>query len=921
MKTIKRLSIAITIISIVTVISLFLLKSRIESSIVSKFNKIATEHLGYEFKFSKINYDQISNEIRIENFVAHNNSASAKILVDTLVVEIDLSDILLNKITFNSINLYNTSIYLGNNKKLFSEKQKEEKLLKNELINFSIKSFNVNNCELHYISQNDTLTSPKVSFSLFNLTNSYLAKNLQTSNDNSFEFNIKDETGLRIEWIGNSSNFNYSTGILKVSNLHVDSIPNLEFIEEFIPNNLTIYKTIKTELEKYDFKAKIDFSTVYEASIKDSLFLNLRKSRVKLSSVKMVSDSISIGVDEVLLDGINLLTNNKKASVESIYIIKPKINLSEKQLDISLMDSVFVALENLKPKDWKISNENLFVNGFLFNSDNELFNKIFSENINIKLTDSLINLSGDFIYKDSVLLNLSMQRDLDSTIAIVQIPSVDIKNIVDKKMIEKYSKTLNFAGRMDGVCVVKVSNSCRKLDDIKATGNFLIKDLVLFGKENELLRSKLTEIFGLEINTSALKIDSIVLDTSFTKVTITKKPKSIYSILNLNYKSVINEPIFSNLKIGKTKLKNSAFFVSDPTAFSNNGIFVDSVFADFGELKKDSFTPINIKGWFDGNSNLQILGKMSVFSTNPILNLEANLYNLELSTFQHESFYYGGYEILKGLADLRAFYSPNRDGSMSRKVAVSVVKMKVGDEVFQNDIDLPIAMGAPMLSDDNGDLDFKFKIINKLENTDIQTVDYIGEAISNSIIKAFKKIGNIFSSKKAPIVILFEKDVFEVTASQQKQLNKIADYMLKNTKEKANIFGNYNIELDKTDDYELFLYKIIAKINNIPIQNINKQTLTTKYKKEFLNYYAKSCKISSDENRKLSSQKLEKIYDNFIKSKDLKNSYATNIAMQRAKIIKTYLVKKCGLRASRLFINRCTPQTNNNKTSVFIEYF
>ena len=419
-------------------------------------------------------------------------------------------------------------------------------------------------------------------------------------------------------------------------NLRLDILLNLLiYIKDIIPKNL-LDKKIKNNINKEDLKdnkriSEIKFNINFnEIGIKfeskynnsEEIYLNINKINYNFSSVK--ERKLPLGYNEIKMDKLYLIIinneeKNKIINTQNNFMninadIKDnlsEININMEEMFINLCFTDFVSIKSIISSNASYINKNK--NNLLIcnNNNEEIKNKSFSLNYNMKLLD--LTLIDNYSNNYQPFLNLKLDN-LSSFL--------NEKKILNSSLYISLS-TYNY---ISSVWEPIIEKSC-------------IKSMILQKKENNSITNIIkVEIYQILINISDMLIGSIVLSmNNLKKILDSNKPISPNNEVNVS-RSRVSFSISSILSNSNTSFKDIDF-ISQKRQTNNKIINLTGkdLKIQFNNKKYNcggnSETELEYINKFDKDKNI-----MKIFYDNNIIDIPFNILGIDCYKLNDKQF-------------------------------------------------------------------------------------------------------------------------------------------------------------------------------------------------------------------------------------------------------------------------------------------
>ncbi|GIU13834.1 DUF748 domain-containing protein [Shewanella glacialipiscicola] len=461
-----------------------------------------------------------------------------------------------------------------------------------------------------------------------------------------------------------------------------------------------------------------------------------------------------------------------------------------------------------------------------------------------------------------------------------------------------------------------------------------------------------------------IKIDHLAFIHPFAKVVIAKDRTTNISDLivntpattaNNNVATVNNTSTANAVAASNTTTPEFALDIQKVSFSQGSAYFADNSltpnFASGIELLEGNIThlsstlgtkaSVDIKGKIDKYAPVTLKGDINPLLDMPYLDLDLVFKNVELTSVNPYSGTYAGYYIDKGQLSLSLNYKLDKNKLKGNNHLV-INQLKLGKPSNSElATSLPITLAIALLQDRNGIIDLGMEVSGDLDSPSFSVGSIIMTALKNVITKAvtapFTFLAGLIGSDETLDKISFTAGQFSLSEKEQKSLDKLASALLDRPMLKLSIEGEVDAINDSQAIAERIMKRKLAKLANIefsalpaglspsqfPSQGPLADALVTLYEQEVkadasqvkdtVITEAKDTQLSDDE---ITTRWHIALYNLSVKAQNVNDDMLGNLAQERAKAVKTYLVDVKNIAPERIFLLESRVSLSQNAAKV-----
>ncbi|WMB71532.1 DUF748 domain-containing protein [Shewanella oncorhynchi] len=403
-----------------------------------------------------------------------------------------------------------------------------------------------------------------------------------------------------------------------------------------------------------------------------------------------------------------------------------------------------------------------------------------------------------------------------------------------------------------------------------------------------------------------------------------------------------------SLDIQKISFSQGSAYFADNSLTPN---FASGIELLEGNITHLSSTPgtkasVDIKGKIDKYAPVTLKGDINPLLDMPYLDLDLVFKSVELTSVNPYSGTYAGYYIDKGQLSLSLNYQLDKNKLKGSNHLV-IDQLKLG-KPSDSDLatSLPITLAIALLQDRNGVIDLGMEVSGDLDSPSFSVGSIIMTAITNVITKAvtapFTFLAGLIGSDETLDKISFAEGKFSLSEDEQKSLDKLASALLDRPMLKLSVEGEVDAINDSQAIAERIMKRKLAKLANIefsalpddlspsqfPTQGPLADALVKLYEQEVkadpaqikdtVIAEAKDTQLSDDE---ITTRWHIALYNLSVKAQNVNDGMLGNLAQERAKAVKAYLVDVKEIAPERIFLleSRVSLTQNTAQVSLTID--
>lgn len=425
-------------------------------------------------------------------------------------------------------------------------------------------------------------------------------------------------------------------------------------------------------------------------------------------------------------------------------------------------------------------------------------------------------------------------------------------------------------------------------------------------------------------NISNLIVETPAINTSKTSATTAKtvaKPQS-------NPDATAKQPELS-LDIQKISFNQGSAFFADNSLTPNFASGIEQLEGNISHLssKPGTTASVDIKGKIDRYAPVTLKGDINPLLDKPYLDLDLVFKSVELTSVNPYSGTYAGYFIDKGQLSLALNYKLQQNQLKGSNHLV-IDQLKLGKR-SNSDLatSLPVTLAIALLQDRHGVIDLGMEVSGDLDSPSFSVGGIIITAITNVITKAvtapFSFLAGLVGSDETLDKIPFNPGQFVLSPTEQESLDKLAKGLDDRPMLKLSLEGSVDAVKDSQAIAERMMKRKLATLANLPLTELPADLSPSQFPTEgsladaLVKLYEQEVKTNPDDvkdtivaetkDAPLSKEELTTrwhiaLYNLTLKAQTVSPSMLGDLAQERAKSVKAYLVDSKGIAPERIFL-------------------
>lgn len=597
------------------------------------------------------------------------------------------------------------------------------------------------------------------------------------------------------------------------------------------------------------------------------------------------------------------------------------------------------------------------VNDFVIHAEDQGQQPVFKEQVTLKQ----VTVNPELDLKKPHQLDADLRLGTGGEVRVMgqlqEAPlSVDAKLTINKLVLPP------FAAYLKDVALLKLESGNLDVDgnvhfhqqpNLQATfvgtlgvNDFAANDLKLnerFLAWNRLVASGMT----WQLSPMNLRIKEVRADQPFTRIIIapdkTVNLEQIIAKENVskegitkNSQAVTVKPALANptatmpIQIDKAIVTNGAMLFADLTLTPQFATGIQGLNGDIRGISTtaNSYAQVSLQGRVDQYGKATIKGALNPFSPDKNTDMSVKFDNLELTTLTPYSSKFAGYRIDKGKLSLDLNYKvANRQLVATNKIVLN--QLTLGERVDSPEAkNLPIRLAIALLKDSNGVIDLDIPITGSLDDPQFRIAPIVWQAIVNVVTKVatapFRFIAGLVGGGEDMDSMAFTVGQAELSNEVITKLTTIADALNKRPSLRLDLRAVFDEAADaqalKNAKFHRVLNQRMAKGGQeLPVFEAlyveAKGTESLKQQralqmKPVANKEAKEKRVLDVESYRLT------LRNQLIDLQDVSAGDLRQLALERAKAMRTQLIDKLHIDEGRVFVLEPEAGTVNDKQMV-----
>ena len=382
------------------------------------------------------------------------------------------------------------------------------------------------------------------------------------------------------------------------------------------------------------------------------------------------------------------------------------------------------------------------------------------------------------------------------------------------------------------------------------------------------------------------------------------------------------------IEIGDIRLENGKFDFLDRKITPHYASSLSEIKGTITGLssRPEVIAEVDISGKLNQQAPLDIKGRVNPLSNNLFADLTINFDNIELSPTSPYTGKYIGYTVSKGKLSLALKYRVE-----ARKITAQnkffLDQFTLGETVESPDsLHLPVSLAIALLKNRNGEITLNIPVQGNLDDPEFSIGPIVLKAIVNLIAKAatspFALLGALIPGGEELQYVDFAYGSSLIETKYQSGLETIAKALYERPALKMDIKGNVHFQQDKEVLHNLRFQELLKKEKYKKISRkkdestpLDEIIIQPDEYETYLKAAYKEAKFDKPRNilgfaKSLPPEEMEKLLrDNIIITAD----DLRLLAIQRAEVVKSFLVETGPVESERLFI--IEPEISEDKST------
>ncbi|MCM2678686.1 DUF748 domain-containing protein [Echinimonas agarilytica] len=480
--------------------------------------------------------------------------------------------------------------------------------------------------------------------------------------------------------------------------------------------------------------------------------------------------------------------------------------------------------------------------------------------------------------------------------------------------------------------------------------NAQIDDLNINAKDTELLSWQQLKLDAIELNLAQqdLKLEHIHLAKPFARVVIAEdRSTNIGDLVKSTppADSPQSQPQASSesaskswtIGIGGLSFDEGEAYFSDRSLTPKFTTAIHQIAGSVGQFSSEQTEPakVHLEGTVDKYAPVTLDGRIQPLLENPFLDLTLDFKHIELTSLNPYSGTYAGYVIDKGQLSINLDYELDNN-QLKGSNHVIVDQLELGRKTDSIDAtSLPVALAVALMKDENGVIDLGLEVSGSADDPQFSIGALVAKALGNAIKKIitspFALLGSLVGEGDQLDEVEFGSGIAKLSADNMQQLGKLAEALNSRPMLKLEILGRVSEEDDgKTIAQQTLLEHVNKRQNtgfteftlsSIKLSDEQRAafdalttTLPIEWKNQQRQQIAEQITEQTDDAERARQSELDaRYYQALLTPYKVTNAQLTELALTRARAIKTYMVEQAKLDPARLFVLQ--PHIEKNSAS------
>uniref|UniRef100_Q0HTT4 DUF748 domain-containing protein n=1 Tax=Shewanella sp. (strain MR-7) TaxID=60481 RepID=Q0HTT4_SHESR len=398
-----------------------------------------------------------------------------------------------------------------------------------------------------------------------------------------------------------------------------------------------------------------------------------------------------------------------------------------------------------------------------------------------------------------------------------------------------------------------------------------------------------------------------------------------------------------SLDIQKISFNQGSAFFADNSLTPNFASGIEQLEGHISHLssKPGTKASVDIKGKIDRYAPVTLKGDINPLLDKPYLDLDLVFKSVELTSVNPYSGTYAGYYIDKGQLSLALNYKLEQNQLKGSNHLV-IDQLKLGKR-SNSDLatSLPVTLAIALLQDRHGVIDLGMEVSGDLDSPSFSVGGIILTAITNVITKAvtapFSFLAGLVGSDETLDKVPFEPGQLVLTQHEQESLDKLAKGLDDRPMLKLSLEGSVDAVKDSQAIAERMMKRKLSTLANLPLTELPADLSPSQFPTEgpladaLVKLYEQEVKTNPDDVKDnivaetkdvpLSKEELATrwhiaLYNLTVKGQNVSQDMLGDLAHERAKSVKAYLVDSKGIAPERIFLLESRVTLNQDAAQV-----
>lgn len=398
-----------------------------------------------------------------------------------------------------------------------------------------------------------------------------------------------------------------------------------------------------------------------------------------------------------------------------------------------------------------------------------------------------------------------------------------------------------------------------------------------------------------------------------------------------------------SLDIQKISFNQGSAFFADNSLTPNFASGIEQLEGHISHLssKPNTKASVDIKGKIDRYAPVTLKGDINPLLDKPYLDLNLVFKSVELTSVNPYSGTYAGYYIDKGQLSLALNYRLEQNQLKGSNHLV-IDQLKLGKR-SNSDLatSLPVTLAIALLQDRHGVIDLGMEVSGDVDSPSFSVGSIIMTAITNVITKAvtapFSFLAGLIGSDETLDKIPFNAGQFTLTSREQESLDKLAKGLADRPMLQLSLEGSVNAVNDSQVIAERMMKRKLATLANMQPTELPADLSPSQFPSQgpladaLIKLYEQEVKanpedvkaniVSETKDTPLSNEELTTrwhiaLYNLSVKAQTVSQGMLGDLAQERAKSVKAYLVDSKGIAPERIFLLESRVSLNQDAAQV-----